>query len=124
MSSIWSSRSGYFFYMKHTDNTRIPYIDFEKNNTIFKSDLSPGFHVFVHDRIEMFTENPNQQDSFTEYVYLQPGEELEVNLRPQEFRKISSKDEKCNSNYGYTQSKVTILFSVIFANIAIFFFWF
>lgn len=110
MSPIWSSKGGYFFYMRHTEKTRKPlWFDNLKTNTSnirLESVSMSGFHIFVHDRTEMFTENPNQQDSFTEYVYLQPGEELEVNLRPEEFRKISVKDERCNSDYDYTQSKV------------------
>lgn len=61
-----------------------------------------------------FAENANQESGFIEYLYLQPGEDLEINLRVQEFNKLSTNKDKCNAEYGYSQSQVRFFLIIMF----------
>lgn len=110
LSPLWNSNAGYFFYLRHADDkgkrsTEEEYYKF-LNYSKFGKIGTYGFHVFLNDRNEMFTESPNQQEVFVEYVYLQQGEELEVNIKAEEFSKLSVKDDHCNSDHDYSYSKV------------------
>ncbi|KAF2900345.1 hypothetical protein ILUMI_05840, partial [Ignelater luminosus] len=94
-SKRWGSEYGYFFVFSHTDTT---------NQESFIGGLS-GFHVFIHDEVERFTEKSQQADMFKEYIYVEAGDGIQVNIKMHKYNQLPTSNNKCAPQNIYSKSR-------------------
>ncbi|XP_055919178.1 degenerin unc-8 [Eupeodes corollae] len=68
----------------------------------FKYEAEPGWHLFVHDAAEEFTEINMKASGRVEYVFAEIDEEIEIKLQSQHFSTVPTIDNACDSNEGYS----------------------
>ncbi|KAH8392305.1 hypothetical protein KR215_005485 [Drosophila sulfurigaster] len=64
-----------------------------------------GWHVFIHDKRENFTEINMKGSGRVEYVFVNIREEIEVKLQSQIFSNVETRDEACSTQDGYSDLK-------------------
>lgn len=70
------------------------------------STIAPGWHVFVHEPTETFSENRMQTSGRVEYMYIEVNEEVEVKLTVQNFMMMENRDNTCTFDKQYSATKV------------------
>lgn len=103
----WSKDTMYVFYLHNSVSENM--VQARRNEPPIQLSqmgrVAAGFHVFIHARSEMFADQEYQEDSFMEYIYVEAGENIKVNLRPSEFKQLPTKDNFCNESREYAKSK-------------------
>ncbi|EDV31449.1 uncharacterized protein Dana_GF14545 [Drosophila ananassae] len=66
---------------------------------------SVGWHVFIHEKKENFTEINMRGSGRVEYVFVNVNEEIEIKLQSQFFSNVQTRDEACSSEEGYSDLK-------------------
>ncbi|XP_002014740.2 acid-sensing ion channel 4-A [Drosophila persimilis] len=64
-----------------------------------------GWHVFIHDKRENFTEINMKGSGRVEYVFVNINEEIEIKLQSQYFSNVETREEPCSSDEGYSDLK-------------------
>ncbi|CRK93362.1 CLUMA_CG006903, isoform A [Clunio marinus] len=85
----WKS-SGYSITLRHDHKEEFE----DASNT-----EPPGFHVYLHDPRETFTEHGILSSGRIEYIYLYANEEMELKLTVQQFTKNRARGIKCSDNH-------------------------
>ena len=73
------------------------------------SEIPPGWHLFIHEPSENFTENRMQTSGRVEYMYIDVGEEVEIKLTAQHFSMMANIDTKCSTKRAYSATKVIFI---------------
>ncbi|KAK9752695.1 Amiloride-sensitive sodium channel [Popillia japonica] len=95
LTTEWDS-TGYFLYLAHSDLVK----------TLNDQGVSiSGFHVYIHDRKEVFTGNGDKVDSFLDYLYGETFEDIKLNLKISVYQQISTKESYCNDSCDYSLSR-------------------
>ncbi|KAH8248941.1 hypothetical protein KR032_004404 [Drosophila birchii] len=66
---------------------------------------SAGWHVFIHEKKENFTEINMKGSGRVEYVFVSVNEEIEIKLQSQYFSNVETRDDACSSDEGYSDLK-------------------
>ncbi|KAH8326035.1 hypothetical protein KR067_013185 [Drosophila pandora] len=69
---------------------------------------SVGWHVFIHEKKENFTEINMRGSGRVEYVFVNVNEEIEIKLQSQFFSNVQTRDEACSSEEGYSDLNLFI----------------
>ncbi|EDW04016.1 acid-sensing ion channel 4-A [Drosophila grimshawi] len=64
-----------------------------------------GWHIFIHDKRENFTEINMKGSGRVEYVFASINEELEIKLQTQFFSNVETRMESCSRQEGYSDLK-------------------
>ncbi|XP_033149256.1 acid-sensing ion channel 4-A [Drosophila busckii] len=64
-----------------------------------------GWHVFIHDKRENFTEINMKGSGRVEYVFVAINEEIEIKLQSQYFNNVESRKDSCSNQEGYSDLK-------------------
>ncbi|KAF5308059.1 hypothetical protein FQR65_LT06434 [Abscondita terminalis] len=88
-SKKWGNKYGYYFYLAPKTNV--------------SSTPQKGFHVFIHEEREIFSEKISE-DLFQEYIYIETGDSIQVNLKINNYNQLPSNSNKCNSSFIYSKS--------------------
>lgn len=64
-------------------------------------DLPAGWHMFVHEPGENFTEINMETSGRSEYMFVRVNEDIEIKLGAQHFNAIPSREEPCELAPGY-----------------------
>jgi hypothetical protein len=67
---------------------------------------SPGFHVYLHEPRERFTEHGILSSGRIEYLYLQANEEMELKLTAQHFHQFKGRGGSCSDDSFKSRSIV------------------
>ncbi|KAI4456288.1 amiloride-sensitive sodium channel-related [Holotrichia oblita] len=115
LTTDWDS-TGYFLYLAHSDSVK----------TLNDRGVSiSGFHVYIHDRKEVFTGfiiiflsiidkliqlnlctgNGDKVDSFLDYLYGETYEDIKLNLKVRVYQQIPTKESYCNDSCDYSLSR-------------------
>ncbi|XP_065356122.1 uncharacterized protein ppk17 [Calliphora vicina] len=65
----------------------------------------PGWHLFLHDMRENFTEINMKASGRVEYVFADINEDIEIKLQSQYFSNIETKQLSCSRKQGYSDLK-------------------
>lgn len=68
----------------------------------------PGFHVYLHEPRERFTEHGILSSGRIEYLYLQANEEMELKLTVQHFHQFKGRGASCSDDKFKSRSIVRI----------------
>ncbi|TMW44643.1 hypothetical protein DOY81_010277, partial [Sarcophaga bullata] len=94
--------SGYSIMLKH-------HLTHEEIQTRYFEN-PPGWHIFIHDMRENFTEINMKASGRVEYVFADINEEIEIKLQSQYFSNVETKYVSCSRKEGYSDLKESILF--------------
>ncbi|XP_037711423.1 uncharacterized protein LOC119548315 [Drosophila subpulchrella] len=64
-----------------------------------------GWHVFIHDKKENFTEINMKGSGRVEYVFVSVNEEIEIKLQTQYFSNVQTRQEACSDDEDYSDLK-------------------
>lgn len=64
----------------------------------------PGWHVYIHEPKEIFTENGMQSSGRVEYFFLGVGEELEMKITVQDFQQMRGRGGTCSDEIEHGTS--------------------
>ncbi|KAF5293574.1 hypothetical protein FQA39_LY03059 [Lamprigera yunnana] len=89
-SVVWGNKYGYYFYLFPQE-----------------AGLSHqlGFHVFIHEESEIFSEKNMYGDVFHEYMYVESGDSIQVNLKINKYNQMPSGSKGCSVSANYSKSK-------------------
>lgn len=76
-------------------------------NIIEEDKIKPGWHIFIHDTRDNFTEVHMKASGRVEYVFAALEEEIEIKLQAQQFSNIHTKQNICSPQKGYSDLKVS-----------------
>ncbi|XP_037958942.1 uncharacterized protein LOC119688336 [Teleopsis dalmanni] len=91
-----TKESGYSVMLTH-------HINPNNNNKYYEKD--PGWHIFLHDYRENFTEINMKGSGRVEYVFAEINEEIEIKLQSQFFSNVETRTESCSRVEGYSDLK-------------------
>lgn len=66
----------------------------------------PGWHLYIHEPHEIFTENRMQSSGRVEYLYVEVGEQIEIKLTVQNFAMMQNNDNSCSNQEKMSLTKV------------------
>ncbi|XP_061386620.1 uncharacterized protein LOC133322631 [Musca vetustissima] len=92
-----TKNSGYSIMLQH----HVPKSDVDLD----KYETRPGWHVYIHDPKENFTEVSMKASGRVEYVFVDIDEEIEIKLQSQYFSNIETKYQYCNKDENYSELK-------------------
>ncbi|XP_023295430.2 uncharacterized protein LOC111678365 isoform X2 [Lucilia cuprina] len=92
-----SKSTGYAITLKH-------HLTKEEIKTGFFEN-PPGWHLYIHDMRENFTEINMKASGRVEYVFADINEDIEIKLQSQYFSNIETKQNYCNRKEGYSDLK-------------------
>jgi hypothetical protein len=95
-------KSGYFIVLNHD------YMPPEEDSEAARD--SPGFHVYLHEPRERFTEHGILSSGRIEYLYLQANEEMELKLTAQHFHQFKGRGGSCSEDSFKSRSIVSLFF--------------
>ncbi|XP_034474031.1 acid-sensing ion channel 4-A isoform X1 [Drosophila innubila] len=64
-----------------------------------------GWHIFIHDKRENFTEINMKGSGRVEYVFVNIREEIEIKLQSQFFSNVETREQECSRKEGYSDLK-------------------
>lgn len=94
--------SGYSFVLQH----HIPRSEVEDERF---GDRRPGWHLYIHDPRENFTEVIMKASGRVEYIFVDIDEEIEIKLQSQYFSNIETKYQSCSKEEGYSSLSVSMI---------------
>uniref|UniRef100_A0A1I8NLL2 Uncharacterized protein n=1 Tax=Stomoxys calcitrans TaxID=35570 RepID=A0A1I8NLL2_STOCA len=89
--------SGYSIMLRH----HVPKSEVESENYVTR----PGWHLYIHDPRENFTEVNMKASGRVEYVFVDIDEEIEIKLQSQYFSNVEKKYQSCSKQEGYSALK-------------------
>ncbi|XP_044759537.1 acid-sensing ion channel 4-A [Coccinella septempunctata] len=103
VSSKFSLEGGMVFYLGSYAVTR----NLNKNSKdyVFAQDFSEGYNVFIHDTSEFITDQSEQMETYSQFIFIEPGESIYLNIEVKEFHMVDHTDEPCVSIRNYSQSR-------------------
>ncbi|XP_030556002.1 acid-sensing ion channel 4-A [Drosophila novamexicana] len=91
-----SRAAGYSLMLEHNANKLASDVDLT---------AGAGWHVFIHDKRENFTEINMKGSGRVEYVFVNINEEIEIKLQSQVFSNVETHTETCSRADGYSDLK-------------------
>ncbi|XP_068140939.1 acid-sensing ion channel 4-A [Drosophila tropicalis] len=88
---------GYSLTLDHTPSTT--------STSNADTSTGAGWHVFIHDKRENFTEINMKGSGRVEYVFVNVNEEIEIKLQSQYFSNVETKDDPCSDDENYSDLK-------------------
>lgn len=87
---------GYSILLKHDISTLLE----------SPSSVAPGWHIFIHETNEPFSENRMQTSGRVEHMYVEVNEEVEIKLTVQHYTMMSDADSTCTNDKTYSSTRV------------------
>lgn len=69
------------------------------------SDNKPGWHVYIHEPTDNFTENSMKMSGRIEQLYVEVDEEVEIKLSVQQFAMMQTNPNPCTLDSNYSETK-------------------
>ncbi|RZC33625.1 uncharacterized protein BDFB_002538 [Asbolus verrucosus] len=92
-SDVFSVKGGFFFYFRHT----------EKEKTYDNYGVcTSGFEIFIHSENQVLSPFGNE---FTEYLYVETSEDLQVTLTLESYSQIPTSQNPCISDPDYSRAE-------------------
>lgn len=85
---------------------RHDYVDTEEDLQLMDP---PGFHIYLHEPREKFTEHGILSNGRIEYLFMHANEEMELKLTVQHFNQLRGRGSTCSDEEYKSLSIVTIL---------------
>lgn len=88
-------KSGYNIILKH---------DYQPPD--FNDGITPGWHVYIHEPSEKFTERGMQSSGRVEYMFIEINEVIEIKLTVQHFTQLRGRGSTCSDDFWHSTSVV------------------
>ncbi|GBP36655.1 hypothetical protein EVAR_35239_1 [Eumeta japonica] len=96
LSTSASRATGYSVTLRHSAE------DAATSTSIY----APGYHVYIHYNREPYTEISSDGAGLVDYLYVHTGEELDIKISVDEYKKISTSYDPCSISDDYSASQV------------------
>lgn len=85
------------------------------NHDALESDAAetPGFHVYLHEPRETFTEHGILSTGRIDYIFMQANEEIELKLTVQQFTQLRGRGSTCSDDVRRSLSIVSVAIAII-----------
>uniref|UniRef100_A0A1B0AS74 Uncharacterized protein n=1 Tax=Glossina palpalis gambiensis TaxID=67801 RepID=A0A1B0AS74_9MUSC len=91
-----TKNSGYSMILTH---------HIQSDHQYFYYETEPGWHLFIHDSRENFTEISMKASGRVEYVFIRRNEEIEIKLQTKCFVKVEGNENLCSTLNDYSDLK-------------------
>ncbi|XP_045477228.1 acid-sensing ion channel 4-A [Harmonia axyridis] len=103
LSSDFSPEGGMIFYLGNINRMSSPRNETKK--FVLAQDFSDGFNIFLHHSSEFITDQSEQMETYSQFIFIESGEAVQLNIEVKEFHMVDHPDERCVSTSNYSQSR-------------------